>query len=183
MYNPVLKIFVTVADCGSFNKAAESLYLSSTAIMKQMNLFENHIGLQLFNRTPRGVQLTEAGKSLYKDARLMMQRSEEAIENAYRAGAMQRRTIRVGTSALYPCKSLIELWNKINGDHPQFKLKVVPFEDTHTDGVRREWGRTLMCYMGFLIPRCPAATAVFLNWDNIISVSPCPAATVWPLKE
>ena len=37
MFNPQLKAFVCVVDCGSFTKAAEKLFISSTAVMKQIN--------------------------------------------------------------------------------------------------------------------------------------------------
>lgn len=37
MYNSLLTAFVTVADCGSFTKAAEILYISPTAVMKQID--------------------------------------------------------------------------------------------------------------------------------------------------
>lgn len=100
----MLKVFVEVVDQGSFTKAAESLYISSTAIMKQMNIFEEHIGLQLLIRTPRGIHLTEAGKSIYKDAKFMIQYSQEAIDRAYQMNETNKQTIRIGTSALYPVK-------------------------------------------------------------------------------
>lgn len=141
MYNAMLKSFVEVADRGSFTKAAESLYVSSTAIMKQMNLLEEHIGLQLLIRTPRGVHLTEAGKSVYKDAKFMMQYSEKAIERAYQAKAASRHLIRVGTSALYPCKNLMDLWSRVSDEHPEFRLKVIPFEDTATSAAHRDIGK------------------------------------------
>ena len=64
MYNPQLDAFVQVADCGSFNKAAEALYLSSTAVIKQINALEKHLDLQLVFRTNHGITLTEAGKVL-----------------------------------------------------------------------------------------------------------------------
>lgn len=38
MYNPQLKTFIRVADAGSFNKAAEKLYITPTAVIKQINL-------------------------------------------------------------------------------------------------------------------------------------------------
>lgn len=41
MYEPMLDTFLAVADCGSFTKAAEQLFISPTAIMKQMNSLEN----------------------------------------------------------------------------------------------------------------------------------------------
>ena len=51
MYNPQIKTFIVVADAGSFNKAAEQLFVSSTAIIKQMNLLEEQVGVRLFNRS------------------------------------------------------------------------------------------------------------------------------------
>ena len=47
MLNSNLKAFVRVAECGSFTKAAESLYLSPTAVMKQINALEKHLDLIL----------------------------------------------------------------------------------------------------------------------------------------
>ena len=54
MYNPLLTTFITVTDCGSFSKAAERLYISPTAVMKQMNSLETHLNLTLIERTPSG---------------------------------------------------------------------------------------------------------------------------------
>ena len=43
MYNPLLDTFLAVADCGSFTKAADKLFISPTAVMKKMNAsFPNH---------------------------------------------------------------------------------------------------------------------------------------------
>ncbi len=59
MYNHMLDTFIAVADCGDFlQKASQQLYISPTAIMKQMNALENHLELKLIERTPSGVQLT-----------------------------------------------------------------------------------------------------------------------------
>lgn len=49
MYNSQLTTFVQVADSGSFNKAAEALYISSTAVIKQINALEKHLDLCLEN--------------------------------------------------------------------------------------------------------------------------------------
>lgn len=56
--------FIRVAEAGSFNKAAESLYITSTALIKQINLLESELGLRLFNRAHRGLTLTKAGGSV-----------------------------------------------------------------------------------------------------------------------
>ena len=67
MDHTVLQSFLTVAECGSFSKAAERLFISSTAVMKQINGLEEEIGVKLFARTNRGLTLTEAGQSFGKD--------------------------------------------------------------------------------------------------------------------
>ena len=66
MYNPQIETFIKVADAGSFNKAAEELYITPTAVIKQINLLESSLDLVLFERTHRGLILTNAGKSLYR---------------------------------------------------------------------------------------------------------------------
>lgn len=68
MYNPQLDTFLKVADAGSFNKAAEEMYITPTAVIKQINLLEGALNVKLFERTHRGLTLTLAGKSLYQDA-------------------------------------------------------------------------------------------------------------------
>lgn len=54
MINSQLRVFVCVADCGSFTKASEKLFISSTSIMKQLNALEYRLGLKLLQRTNQG---------------------------------------------------------------------------------------------------------------------------------
>lgn len=133
VYHPQLDIFISVADCGSFTKAADRLFLSSTAIMKQMNLLEKRLGMKLLTRTNHGVYLTQAGKSVYKDAKFMIAYSKKAVENAKRMEQSEMVTIRVGTSMLNPCKVFMDLWSQVNHQFPQFKISIVPFEDDHKE--------------------------------------------------
>ena len=63
LYNPQLDTFLRVADAGSFSKAAEEMYITPTAVIKQINLLEDSLGVMLFIRTHRGLNLTEAGKA------------------------------------------------------------------------------------------------------------------------
>ena len=70
MYNPQLETFLRVADAGSFNKAAEESYITPTAVIKQINLLEESLGVKLFDRSHRGLTLTKAGRSMYQDAKI-----------------------------------------------------------------------------------------------------------------
>lgn len=58
-----MKAFVTVAELGSFSKAAEQLSLSQPALTKKIKKIESHLNIALFERTTRKLALTQAGKN------------------------------------------------------------------------------------------------------------------------
>ena len=133
MYNKYLEIFIEVADTGSFSKAAEKLYISSTAIMKQMNLMEQELGLSLLIRTNHGVSLTEAGKEIYKDAKIIIDYTNRSIKKAKKLQNKNTHFITIGTSLICPCNPLLDIWYQINDRYPDFKIKILPFEENHTN--------------------------------------------------
>lgn len=130
MYNPQLDTFIRVAEAGSFNKAAEEMYISTPAVIKQINLLENSLDVKLFLRTHRGLALTEAGKSLYGDAKHIIQYSHEAVIRAKNAMQTGENVIRIGTSPMTPGQFLLELWPRIQERCPDIKFQLVPFENT-----------------------------------------------------
>lgn len=130
MYNPQLETFLRVADAGSFNKAAEQAYITPTAVIKQINLLEASLGVKLFERTHRGLRLTKAGMSLYKDARYIIQYCQDSVIRAQNAMQECDHVIRIGTSPMTPAQILVELWPKIRAICPEIKFELVPFENT-----------------------------------------------------
>ena len=130
MYNPQLDTFICVVEAGSFSKAADKLYISPPAVIKQINSLENNLGVQLFARTHRGLVVTAAGESLYQDAKYMVNYSKEAIERAKEAGNDEDDVIRVGISPMTPPQVFVELWPRIQEQYPNVKFKLVPFENT-----------------------------------------------------
>ena len=133
MYNKYLEIFIQVADTGSFSKAAEKLYMSSTAVMKQMNLMEEDLGLSLLERTNHGIKLTEVGKQIYKDCKYIINYSNKAIKSAKKLQNQNNRFVTIGTSLICPCKPLLDIWYKVSDNYPEFKIKIVPFEENHSN--------------------------------------------------
>ncbi len=131
MYNRLLDSFICVADCGSFTKAAEKLYISSTAVMKQMNQLETQLNLKLLIRSGKGIRLTAAGEAIYKEAKVLIARSAKVLEQARTLADAYNRTICVGTSMLNPCKPFMDLWYHISDRFPGYKIHIVPFEDDH----------------------------------------------------
>lgn len=133
MYNKYLDIFIEVAETGSFSKAADKLYLSSTAIMKQMNVMERELGLHLLTRTNHGIALTESGKQIYNDAKFIIDYSNKAIKKAKTIQTNNTHFVTIGTSLICPCKPLLDLWYKVNDKYTDFKIKIVPFEENHSN--------------------------------------------------
>jgi DNA-binding transcriptional LysR family regulator len=132
MYSRQIEIFVAVVENGSFNKAADKLFLSSTAIMKQINLLEDQLGIAVVERSNQGISLTPAGQSYYEDAKRIMSLSRHAVQKARQIAADTPFIIRIGSSFLNPVKSFIPTWNKVSELYPQFQLQIIPFEDDHT---------------------------------------------------
>lgn len=130
MYNPQLETFLRVADAGSFNKAAEEIFITPTAIIKQINLLEASLDVKLFERTHRGLILTKAGKSLYQDTKYIIQYCRESVVRAKNAMQEDTNVIRIGTSPMTPAQLLMQFWPKIQEQCPGMKFQVIPYENT-----------------------------------------------------
>lgn len=159
MYNKQLETFIQVAEAGSFSKAAEILYITPTAVTKQINILESSLELQLFVRTHRGLTLTEAGKSLYADAKYIIKYSKESIDRAKKAMEEKNiNTIRIGTSLMTPSSILMDLWPKIHELCPNLKAQLVSFENTP------ENAREILMHLGQNIDLVPGVfDGEFLN--------------------
>lgn len=129
MYHPVLDLFLAVAETGSISKGAAAQYISHTAAAKQIDQLEARLGIQLFQRTKRGVTLTPAGESFYQDSRKLIQDSKKAILRAQKIFQSTSHTIRLGTSVLYPSNGFMPLWNTIRKEYSNYQLKMIPVQD------------------------------------------------------
>lgn len=143
--------FIRVAEAGSFNKAAEGLYITSTALIKQINLLENDLGLRLFNRSHRGLVLTKAGETLYKDAKYIVGYCHESVERAKAAMMEESRMIRIGTSPIMPAQMLMDLWPKIHERCSDVNFRLVPFENTEDNAreILKNLGQNIDVVTGF----------------------------------
>jgi DNA-binding transcriptional LysR family regulator len=72
-----LQAFLTVAETGSFSRAAERIYLTQPAISKRIAALERETGARLFDRIGRGIRLTPAGEALLGRARTLLKELED----------------------------------------------------------------------------------------------------------
>lgn len=96
-----LRYFVAVAEEGSFTRAAARLHMQQPPLSQQLQALEGQLGMRLFDRLPRGVQLTAAGRAFLEDARAILASVSAAAARAARvaAGVEGRLTIGVASSA------------------------------------------------------------------------------------
>lgn len=150
MYNPQLDTFIQVAESGSFSKAGQALFVTPTAIIKQMNLLESRLGVTLFNRSHQGLTLTAAGRSLLEDAKHIVQYSQEAITRARMAERSEKKVVRVGVSLMTPTTYLTDRWDDIKKRCPGLSLQLVSFENTRqiANDILKNLGRDIDVVLG-----------------------------------
>lgn len=91
-----LQAFLEVARQRSFARAAESLAITQPGISKTIRELEDTLAVQLFERTPRGVSLTQAGLTLLRHAGPAVRALEEGVD-AIQAVQTGSHWLRVGT--------------------------------------------------------------------------------------
>ncbi|QDI78033.1 MULTISPECIES: LysR substrate-binding domain-containing protein [Leisingera] len=115
-----LRAFEAAARHEGFIAAADELFVTRGAISRQVKILEDHIGVQLFHRNARGVELTAAGQRLYPvltGAFAMMQREVERIA----ADAAELRVICPPTLSI---RWLLPQLEQFRAAHPEIKLQL-----------------------------------------------------------
>ena len=130
MYDKHLDTFIQTADCGSFLKASERMFISANAITKQINLLEERLKVKLFHRSPQGLALTDAGRLIYIEAKKLIRQSNAVLRKARELETPREYIIHIGVSLMNPVNFLLEQWGRAARQHPGIKLEIVPFEDT-----------------------------------------------------
>lgn len=94
----ILKIFVTVVEQKHFSRAAEMLNLSQPGVSMHIRNLENEFGTTLIQRSPKHVQVTEAGNILYIHAKQMLTLYEDAKQEINELHNIVTGTLRIGAS-------------------------------------------------------------------------------------
>jgi DNA-binding transcriptional LysR family regulator len=98
MDQTALRYFLEVARSGSLSRASERLFVAVSALSRQIAKLEEQMGTPLFERRPRGMVLTDAGKMLVNHARRSQLEEERVVGEIQGLSASGRATIRIAAS-------------------------------------------------------------------------------------
>lgn len=118
------KIFYTVANIGNISKAAKELFISQPAISKAISKLETSLNCTLFNRTSRGVTLTNEGRILYDQVKIAfdaLSLGEEAIKKISNLGIGQ---IKIGVSTTLCKYILLPYLHDFIKEYPHIKITI-----------------------------------------------------------
>ena len=120
-----LESFITVADCGSISKAAKNLYISPQALSQQIELVEREYGHSFFERSTRGVTLTEAGRVFYAFAKQVLAEQWGVKEMLSRLAADRAGVVRIGSVAGPPSNLAMSAMYRFFQQHPDLRRETV----------------------------------------------------------
>ncbi|SRR5579862_795177 len=133
-----LRYFVRVGEEQHFGRAAERLQIAQSALSRQIHDLENELGFALFDRLPRGVKLSTAGKLYLSDARRILHDVGEAKLRAGRVATGKAGTLRVGFGETQAWHGVVpDSFRRFRQRNPSAELELHPMASTlQMDAVR-----------------------------------------------
>ncbi|WP_407050248.1 LysR family transcriptional regulator [Methyloraptor flagellatus] len=120
-----LRIFHAAAEAGSFTHAGESLDMSQSAVSRQVSALEQDLGVPLFHRHARGLILTEQGELLFRTAREVMLKLEQARSRLAETREKPSGSLRVTTTVGLGSSWLTARINEFCDLYPEVELELI----------------------------------------------------------
>ncbi|WP_374621061.1 LysR family transcriptional regulator [Pandoraea sp.] len=101
----LLRYFIAVAETGHMTRAADRLGIGQPPLSQQIRVLETQLGVTLFERLPRGMALTDAGRAFLADAYDVVRKLDQAVDDVRRVAAGVKGRLSVGftsSAALHP---------------------------------------------------------------------------------
>jgi DNA-binding transcriptional LysR family regulator len=124
-----LRVFHAVAEAGSFTRAGERLGLSQSSVSRQIGAFEHELGVPLFLRHARGLQLTEQGETLYHAAQEVAGKLALAEVMVTESMERPRGPLRITTTVAFGSMWLTERLKDFIEMYPEIEVALIVRED------------------------------------------------------
>jgi len=158
-----LRYFVAVAQTGHMTRAAEQLGIQQPPLSQQIKQLERELGVLLFQRHPRGVTLTDAGRHFQTEAVHMLEQMQGLRERMVRVAKGQMGRLSVGfTSSAASHRFVPEALRSFRSQYPEVELQVR--EANAADLIEALAGGRLHC----ALLRAPVAHPEGLRFDTLL---------------
>ncbi len=118
------RVFYYVAESGSITRASEYLLYNQPNVTRTIRKLEEELGCVLFNRTNRGVSLTEQGKALYDHIKIAVSHIELAERELQSKKEMKSGIVSIGTTDLALRCYLLPILNRFHSLYPDIKINI-----------------------------------------------------------
>lgn len=119
-----LILFALIVDCGSFSKAAEAAGITSSVVSKRIGRLEKSLGARLLYRTTRSLRLTENGQVLYRHAREISTKIQDALYAVSEKSDELAGVIRMSVPTISGELLLSECVAEFCSQHPNLKIEM-----------------------------------------------------------
>ena len=119
-----LRAFLAVTRTGSFTLAAESLYITQSALSGLIKELEQVLGVRLFDRSTRRIQMSEVGRGIYPLIEKILADLDGALDEVANIKALKRGVVRVAAPQLMACTLLPEVISAFARDFPNITVRL-----------------------------------------------------------
>jgi DNA-binding transcriptional LysR family regulator len=119
-----LETFAAVVDAGGFSRAAERMETTPGAVSRRIAALEQRLGLRLFNRTTRALNLTEAGEHYYRDVSAILQALGDAEDRVSHLSESPSGDLRVAAPMSFAVRALAPLLPGFRARYPELRLSL-----------------------------------------------------------
>lgn len=113
--------FESAAKHASYTHASQDLFITQSAVSRQIQQLEEYLGVMLFSRTRHGVDLTEAGKQYAKSIKPFLQGIEKSTSDIMTHKGLGG-TLKLGVVPTFATRWLLPKLNKLNAQHPEITV-------------------------------------------------------------
>ncbi len=126
------RAFYMVAKTGSLTRAAEELFISQPAVSQSIKTIENQLGVSLFSRTHKGMELSTAGKAIYNQVAEALTLLDDAEGKLTLLNTKATGTIRIGATDSIFYYILADKIAEYNEKYPEVKLELISSTSPYT---------------------------------------------------
>jgi len=123
-----LEMLLAVVDAGGFSAAAELLDIQVARVSRAVSKIEKQLGVSIFNRTTRRVELTDEGRQFVTAIRIGLQNIQQAEEDIISRGDLPKGRLRVDAASPFVFHQLVPLIQPFNEAYPDIKLELTSNE-------------------------------------------------------